>query len=146
MYGKGNCEWHIIVEDKKLAELFERYIRHDRDDLEKEAEDDADLVLDVAAPRLPDLFVPLEALMADAGEADARHRCAAVLPRRRARSRAAAPDAGQLYRPHQEDARRRQAVDPYAVCYITYTDKPVDKEFTALLEMLAEMSNKPIWT
>src|SRR3982074_593192 len=37
MYGKGNREWHVIIEDEKLAKIFERYIRYDRDGSEAEA-------------------------------------------------------------------------------------------------------------
>jgi phospholipase D-like protein len=64
MYSKGNREWHIIVEDAKLAQLFEKYIKHDRDGSEAESKaGEAGVELDVETiPRLPDLFVPVEAL------------------------------------------------------------------------------------
>jgi hypothetical protein len=146
MYGKGNREWHIIVEDKKLAEVFERYIRHDRDDSEKESKADAAIVLDVPEqPRLPDLFVPLEALMADAAEGDAPAPVApAVLPKTPREITVLPLLTPDNYIGHIKkmlgDAKRSIHMQ-YA--YITYTDKPVDQEFTTLLEMLAELSNKP---
>ena len=65
MYGKGNREWHIIVEDEVLAKLFESYITHDRDGSEQEAEDgDPGAVLDRAdLMGFPDVFVPMETLL-----------------------------------------------------------------------------------
>ena len=64
MYSKGNREWHVIVEDEKLAKIFERYIKHDRDGSEAEAKAGEDgVALDAAdVPRLPDVFVPVDAL------------------------------------------------------------------------------------
>ena len=56
MYGKGNREWHIVVDNAPLARLFEAYIRYDRDQSEKEAT----ALLTAPRPALPDVFVPID--------------------------------------------------------------------------------------
>lgn len=60
MYGKGNREWHVIVEHEGLAQLFERYIKPDRDGSEAEAAEDRAFVSRLV---YPDLFVPIDELV-----------------------------------------------------------------------------------
>jgi phosphatidylserine/phosphatidylglycerophosphate/cardiolipin synthase-like enzyme len=59
LYSKGNREWHVIVEDESLAQIFEKFIEHDiaqaRDAEEPEV-----------APELPDLLIPESLLAAEA--------------------------------------------------------------------------------
>ena len=65
MYGKGNREWYVIVQDAKLSELLERYIRHDLDGSKAElAGGDPGAALDHIEPlQLPDLWVPIDAIV-----------------------------------------------------------------------------------
>ena len=63
MYGKGNREWHIVVDDAPLAKLFEAYIRYDRDQSEQEAT----ALLTGSHYAMPDLLVPIDVAL---GESD----------------------------------------------------------------------------
>jgi hypothetical protein len=146
MYSKGNREWHVIVEDAPLAKLFEAYIKHDRDDskAELEAGDDGVELDQAEIPRLPDLFVPVDQLFDEADVADV-----------------AAPVAPQILptTPRDIDVIPVLTPDNYVkriqaliggvkrsiylqYAYITYSDKAGDEKFTAMLETLAELSNK----
>lgn len=49
IYGLGNRDWHVIVQNSVLARLFERYIQHDRDSSAGAAPSDA---------IMPDLLIP----------------------------------------------------------------------------------------
>jgi PLD-like domain len=148
MYSKGNREWHVIVEDTQLAKVFERYIKHDRDGSEAESESESGVELDMAgAPRLPDLFVPVDALF----DADA------ALARPQPIAPESLPTSGDAFEvvpvltPDNYIGRimtliegaRRSIYLQYA--YITYTDKPIDKKFTEMLEKLAELSNESVF-
>jgi phosphatidylserine/phosphatidylglycerophosphate/cardiolipin synthase-like enzyme len=142
MFSRGNREWHVIVEDAPLAELFQRYILHDKE----EAQEDAALGAG-EANRLPDLFVPLDALMAEAAEA------ALAVP---------VPVAPKALPGPPKKVRVRPLLSPdnYALrvsewlktaqtrlylqySYITYSERPVDRRFRELLDHLAELSWKP---
>ena len=147
MYGKGNREWHVIIEDEKLAKIFERYIRYDRDGSEAEAKkgDHGALLAPPQPERFPDLFVPLEQLVGTKELAAVATPVApAVLP-------ATARDVEVLpvltpdnYLAHImklfEEAQRTIYLQ---YSYITYSDKPVDKPFTLMLKTLAELSYRP---
>lgn len=55
LYNKGNREWHVIIEDEALAQMYEKFIEHDiRQALEAGAPE--------AAPEMPDLLIPESAL------------------------------------------------------------------------------------
>jgi hypothetical protein len=140
MYSKGNREWHLVVEDAPLAELFARYIEHDR----SQARADADSGFMAPALPPPDLFVPIAELMGEA-EAAALAAPVPVSPSR-------LPGDGQPY-----EVRPLLSPDNYAVrvtelihgaeqrlylqySYITWTDADQDQQFRELLEYLAELS------
>jgi phosphatidylserine/phosphatidylglycerophosphate/cardiolipin synthase-like enzyme len=55
LYSKGNREWHVIVEDKGLSELFEAYILRD---IEQARERLSGTEAAPAAREMPDLLVP----------------------------------------------------------------------------------------
>jgi hypothetical protein len=146
MYSKGNREWHVIVEDEKLAQVFERYIKHDRDDSEAEAKaGDDGVVLDAeAAPRLPDVFVPVEALFDADDVADTPTPIAPeILP-----TQPGEFDVTPVLTPDNYIGRimeliggaKRSIFLQYA--YITFSDKKIDKKFTEMLAKLAELSNR----
>ena len=146
MYSKGNREWHVIVEDAKLAKVFERYIQHDRDDSEAEAKaGDKGVVLDVEdEARLPDLFVPVDELFDAEDMADTPTPIAPQnLPTKAAEVEIVpvlTPDnyIGRIMK--LIESTKRSIYLQYA--YITFSDKKVDKKFTEMLEKLAELSNK----
>jgi phosphatidylserine/phosphatidylglycerophosphate/cardiolipin synthase-like enzyme len=52
LYRLGNREWHVIIEDQKLAEMFEGFIRWDLEQAAKVADQEE------AQPLLPDLLIP----------------------------------------------------------------------------------------
>ncbi|WP_217602376.1 phospholipase D-like domain-containing protein [Chitinophaga sp. GbtcB8] len=51
LYKEGNREWHVIIEDRPLAEMYEKFIRYDM----RQA---TGAVIEEAFFELPDLFVP----------------------------------------------------------------------------------------
>ena len=65
LIARFNREWHAVVESPELAATFELYLRHDFKTAEETPED----VLEAAPLPLPDLLVPVEALLADEREA-----------------------------------------------------------------------------
>lgn len=147
MYSKGNREWHIIVDDVPLSEMFEAYIKHDRDgsEAESEAGDGGAALGGKADRRLPDLFVPIDALFDTAALAappqpfapqslPSSHRDVTVTP-------VLTPDnyIGKIMK--LIGGARRSLFLQYS--YITYSEKPDDKKFTALLTTLAELSYRP---
>lgn len=146
MYGKGNREWHVIVEDEELAKLFEKYIKHDRDDSEAEAEAGEEGVeLDEAAgPRLPDLFVPIDALFDADDVADTPTPIAPeILPKRPATFDVApvlTPDNYIERIMELLNSAERSIYLQYA--YITFSDKDIDAKFTEMLQKLADLSNQ----
>jgi hypothetical protein len=147
MYSKGNREWHIIVDDVKLAKLFERYIKHDRDASEAEAEaGETGVELDAEeVARLPDVFVPIDALFDADDVADTPTPVAPeVLPTQSGEFEVVpvlTPDnyIGRIMK--LIGSTKRSIYLQYS--YITFSDKKIDKNFTEMLEKLAELSNKP---
>jgi hypothetical protein len=147
MYSKGNREWHVIVEDKALAGVFETYIAHDRDGSKKEAEQGVagvTLGLQVAA-RMPDLFVPIEAV---ADITMALHSPNPVRPAtlpstaRKVKVQPVLTPDNYIGRLNELlDSAKRSIYLQYA--YITYSDKAGDEPFTAMLTKLAKLSFKP---
>lgn len=147
MYSKANREWHVIVEDGPLAKLFEKYIKHDRDNSEAEAEAGVTGVeLDQEeVPRLPDLFVPVDTLFDAAELADTPTPVAPeILP--------ATPrdiDVIPLLTPDNYIGHIRKLINStkrsiyLQYAYITYSDRDIDKDFTAMLVSLANLSNSP---
>ncbi len=147
MYSKGNREWHVIIEDAALAKTFETYIKHDRDDSEAEANAGEEGVeLDQAeVARLPDLFVPIDTLFDVGALADtptpvapqilpATPRDIEVIP-------VLTPDNYIKQVKKLIGSAKRSIYLQYA--YITYSDKKIDKDFTGMLDILAELSNRP---
>jgi hypothetical protein len=150
MYSKGNREWHVIVEDKALAAVFEKYIAYDRDGSKKEDEQGVPgvtLGLQPPPATMPDLFVPIEAIagttMAMALHAPNPVRRATLpsTPRKVKVQPVLTPDnyIGRLN--ELLDSAKRSVYLQYA--YITYSDKKGDEPFTAMLAKLAELSFKP---
>ncbi|WP_291869122.1 phospholipase D-like domain-containing protein [Bradyrhizobium sp.] len=145
MYSKGNREWHIIVEDAALAELFEMYIKHDRDGSEVEANaGEPGVELDQPEPpRLPDLFVPVDQLF-DEAEFDVPTPVAPQILPTTPRDVVVLP----VLTPDNYSKRVRALIGGarrsiyLQFSYITYSEKEVDRDFTAILEALAELSNR----
>jgi phosphatidylserine/phosphatidylglycerophosphate/cardiolipin synthase-like enzyme len=150
MYGKGNREWHVIVEDKALAARFEQYIRHDLAGSKEElAAGDKSVALGIVPPadvRFPDLFVPIQELVDQAlfAMAVAAPVAPEVLPKtpRKVKVQPLLTPDNYVKRILELLRTAKQSVYlQYA--YITYTDKPVDADFTELLGELAAMSYQP---
>ncbi|HEY0081492.1 MAG TPA: phospholipase D-like domain-containing protein, partial [Pyrinomonadaceae bacterium] len=59
LYSKGNREWHVIIEDKQLARIFEKFIEHDIAQASAAPEPEA-------AEVKPDLLLPEASLMPEA--------------------------------------------------------------------------------
>jgi phosphatidylserine/phosphatidylglycerophosphate/cardiolipin synthase-like enzyme len=55
LYKKGNREWHVIVEDETLAQMFEKFIEYDISEAQA-------VIPEAAGPQMPDLLIP-ESLM-----------------------------------------------------------------------------------
>ncbi len=139
LYSKGNREWHLVVDDAALADVFERYIEHDRAQARLDAEEAG-----FARMALPDLFVPLEALLAEA-ETAAEAAPVPVAP-------APLPAGGATYRvrallsPDNYARRVRELVESAAerlylqYSYINWSSKPRDERFREVLDLLAERS------
>jgi hypothetical protein len=146
MFSKGNREWHIIVEDNELAGVFEKYIKHDRDASEAEALAGAmGIELDtVEVARLPDVFVPVDALF----DADAAADVPAPTAPKSLPSTPRDVDVIPLLTPDNYIQRIEKLIlgakrSIYLqFSYITYTTREVDADFTALLGTLAELSNR----
>ena len=142
MYSKGNREWHIIVDDEPLARMFEDYILYDRDQSEEE-----DTALSAFDPMmLPDLFVPIEALLDDGSAALAIARPFA--PRQLPSSRRSF-DIQPVLCPDNYIAQITQLVKSARASlylqfsYITYSTAARDVDFQALLDYIGELSHKP---
>jgi phosphatidylserine/phosphatidylglycerophosphate/cardiolipin synthase-like enzyme len=55
LYSKGNREWHVVIEDETLAQMFEKFIEHDIEQARAAGEPES-------APVMPDLLIPESAL------------------------------------------------------------------------------------
>ncbi len=147
MYSKANREWHVIVEDGQLAKLFEKYIKHDRDDSEAEAEAGRTGVeLDWKRCRGCRTCSFRSIRFSTPPSSPTR--------RRPSRPKSCRPtprdfDVMPVLTPDNYIGRIRKLIDgakrsiylQYA--YITYSDKEIDKDFTAMLVSLADLSNRP---
>jgi hypothetical protein len=141
MYSKGNREWHFVVEDEALAQLFSRYIEHDR----AQALADADNEL-AAHPEYPDLFVSLESLTRDLQEA------ALAPPTPIAPTRLPAGGGPITVRPVLSPDNYVKRVTELVrsatsrlylqYSYINWTDDDRNRPFTQVLEHLAELSQR----
>ncbi len=148
MYSKGNREWHVIVEDEPLAKLYENYIEHDlKGSQDEAAEGDAGAVLSTTgAFRLPDVFVPIHAIV--------EHAVAAAAPAEPV-APAVLPDHGKPYKVRPlltPDNYRERIVELMnsakrslylQFAYVNYSTKNVDELFRDMLGALAELSYKP---
>ncbi|MEP9403641.1 phospholipase D-like domain-containing protein [Sphingomonas silueang] len=146
MFSRGNREWHVIVDDKPLSELFERYIRHDRDGSEAEQQAGAPGVVLGAEERLafPDLFVPLETFAPSFDLAVPEPAPPATLP-----SASRSITVQPLLSPDNYLARVRELIASaerslyLQFSYITWSAAQRDRGFTELLRDLAERSYAP---
>ncbi len=141
MYSAGNREWHVIIEDKPLAKLFEAYILYDRDGSKEE-----DTALSPFVPVIyPDLFVPIEALEPDEDLALAAPN--PVAP-------ASLPTHGNTFSvqpvlcPDNYVDRITELIKSAKTslylqfAYITYSDAPRDAKFQSMLDTIGELSHK----
>jgi hypothetical protein len=140
MFSKGNREWHIIVDDKPLAKVFARYIKHD---LTKAREDAA---LGVEPIALPDVFVRLDDLMAEvetaalAAPVPAAPKRLPSTPRHVKVRPLLSPDN---YAP-RIDALIRSAQERLYLqySYISWNNNPDDQAFRDVLKFLGELSSR----
>jgi hypothetical protein len=141
MYSAGNREWHVIIEDKPLAKLFEAYILYDRD-----GSKDEDTALAPFEPVIyPDLFVPIEALETDEDLALAAPN--PVAP-------ASLPTHGNTFSvqpvlcPDNYVERITELIESAKTslylqfAYITYSDAARDAKFQAMLDKIGKLSHK----
>jgi PLD-like domain len=146
MYSKGNREWHVIVEDDALAQLFEKYIEYDRDGSKQEDEQgEPGVTLGLQPARMPDLFVPIEDLsdmtMALRPPNPVKPATLPTMPRTIKVQPVLTPDNYIERLNELLDSAERSIYLQYA--YITYSDKAGDEPFTEMLAKLAELSFKP---
>lgn len=59
LYSKGNREWHVIIEDEPLAQMYEQFIAHDIKQARAAGAPEA-------APEMPDLLIPESMLVPEA--------------------------------------------------------------------------------
>jgi phosphatidylserine/phosphatidylglycerophosphate/cardiolipin synthase-like enzyme len=142
MYGKYNREWHLIVNDADLAELFETYIRYDFDQSEKEAQDEQHLAV-AATAAFPDVFVPIEDVVDAAAIAAIVQPVAPkplpASPRQVSVQPVLTPDNYVERVTALLKSAKRSVYLQFA--YITYSDARADKAFTDMLEALKKCSN-----
>jgi phosphatidylserine/phosphatidylglycerophosphate/cardiolipin synthase-like enzyme len=146
MFSKGNREWHVILEDRNLAELFEQYIKYDRDGSKAEAEQgEHEAELDVQdIQRLPDLFVPIEGLAGPLELAVVEPVAPSILP-----STAREIDVQPVLTPDNyldrimELLRSATRSVYLQFAYINFSDRPADRGFTEMLALLADLSFRP---
>ena len=147
MFGKGNREWHVIVEDEKLSKLFQKYIEYDRDGSKAEADEgEHGAVLDFKPTvRLPDLFVPIAEFALSPELAAAVEPVAPeVLPKTPREIEIRPLLTPDNYVGHVVDLIKSAKSSIYLqFSYITHSEKNFDKPFTKMLEQLAEMTYLP---
>ena len=56
LYNKGNREWHVIIEDEPLAQMYEKFIKYDMCQARAVGAPEA-------APEMPDVLVPIGAFL-----------------------------------------------------------------------------------
>jgi hypothetical protein len=137
MYGKYNREWHVVLEDKALAAVFEQYIRHDHEAAEQDLKKLKKIGKRAAAATVfPDVFVPLEAVVA----------AAALPPEPVAPKRLPSGGASYQVQPVLTPDNYRQRVSALLegaqrsiymqLAYINYSDAAGDATFTDLLNVV----------
>jgi phosphatidylserine/phosphatidylglycerophosphate/cardiolipin synthase-like enzyme len=141
MYGKGNREWHVIVEHEGLAQLFERYIKHDRDGSEAEAAEDREVRL---VP--PDLFVPIDelvdaTLIAEEGIQPIEPKLLPSDGRPVTIEPVLTPD-NYIDKVFELISGAEQSVH-MQFSYINYSNEAGDERFTEVLMKLGELSRQP---
>ncbi|WLE01024.1 phospholipase D-like domain-containing protein (plasmid) [Agrobacterium leguminum] len=147
MYSRGNREWHVIVENEGLSQLFERYITYDRDESEREAEGgDATALGERETFSMPDLFVSVEDMIGglELAAAIAEPVAPSILPSspRSVRVQPVLTPDNYLERVTELlSSAQRSLYLQFA--YIHYSATARDKRFTDLLLMLADLSYRP---
>ncbi|MEA2858795.1 MAG: hypothetical protein QOC72_834 [Methylobacteriaceae bacterium] len=143
MYAKGNREWHVIVDDAKLAGLFQDYIKYDSDGSKQKVA--AAHLTQTAPAKFPDLFVPI-------GEIQAAALAAAAVPK--PVKPASLPKSAKpvkifpVLTPDNYLGRIMELITKtqksiyLQYAYITYSDKQGDEGFTKMLAALAELTQK----
>lgn len=142
MYAKGNREWHVIVDDPKLAGVFQDYIKYDSDGSKQKV---AAQLAKAPQARFPDLFVPIDHIQALA--------LAAAAPPKPVKP-ASLPKSGKpvkifpVLTPDNYIGRIMELITKtqksiyLQYAYITYSDKTGDEGFTKMLAALAELTQK----
>ena len=145
MYGKYNREWHVIVDDAKLAKLFERYIRYDFDQSEQEAQAGVGAIPAAAAAALPEVFVPIEDVVDAAAVAATPQPVASKsLPAGGREVRVQPVLTPDNYVDRVTALIKSAKKSLYMqFAYITYSDAEVDAPFTEMLNVLKEKTNDP---
>jgi len=148
MYSKANREWHIIVEDEKLAQMYEKYIEVDlKASQAAAAAGDPRAALDRAAlpEQMPDLFVPIESIQEQA--ALAVKPVEPIAPKRLPSTPREVRVAPLLTPDNYVDRITKmlskvQKSVYLQFAYINYSDKPQDKKFADMLAILGKLSWK----
>ncbi|MGV1760584.1 phospholipase D-like domain-containing protein [Rhizobium sp. A22-96] len=145
MYSKGNREWHVIVDDVPMAQLFERYITYDRDGSKKEAAEGAGgEALDFSEREvMPDVFVPIEDVAGglELAASIADPVAPALLPSSARNVRIQPLLTPDNYLGHVRDILSGAEHSLYLqFAYINFSDAARDKPFTDLLSLLAQLS------
>lgn len=147
MFSKGNREWHVIVEDVPLAQLFEQYIRHDRDGSEAEQQaGEPGIALEVEDPAyLPDLFVPLDDLLSGVAlAAPVEPTAPRALPSQTRPVTVQPVLTPDNYLPRITALLKSAKRSVYLqFAYITWSDGGQDGRFRELLKLLASLTYKP---
>jgi hypothetical protein len=149
MFTDRNRDWHIVVDDEPLAQLFERYIIYDRDGSVREAEESVPQISELIAQQaLPDLFVSADVFV----DREASRTVPDPIPSERLPS---SPRGVRIqpvltpdnYQPRLMDLLKaaKHSID-IQIPYIRYTEEPEDADFIALLELLKELSHQPAIT
>ncbi|HEX2547931.1 MAG TPA: phospholipase D-like domain-containing protein [Ramlibacter sp.] len=147
MFSKGNREWHVVCENEELARVFEQYILHDLQASQAEHEEGAsDAALSVPMDTgLPDVFVPLDALVSVAVDlaAPADPTEPARLPLKKQPVKVQPVLTPDNYLKHVNKLVDRASSSLYLqFAYINWSDKEQDAGFRKLLLQLAELSTR----
>jgi phosphatidylserine/phosphatidylglycerophosphate/cardiolipin synthase-like enzyme len=146
MYAKGNREWHVVVDDAKLAAVFEQYIKYDSDETKQQNAHAAQLAR-AAQAKFPDLFVPIDELQATSA-------LAAAAPPKPVKP-ASLPKSGKAVKispvltPDNYLGRimdlitKTQKSIYLQYAYINYSSAKGDEGFTKMLAALGDLTHKP---